>query len=77
MVYSSFLTIDFEYTDLVAFSVLISATDPVSVISLFHVIDVDRTLNILIVGEALLNDAVAIVLSKNLKSILFEKHSIS
>lgn len=58
-----------------AFSVLISATDPVSVISLFHVIDVDRTLNILIVGEALLNDAVAIVLSKSLKGVLFESHS--
>lgn len=58
-----------EAYDMAAFSILISATDPVSVISLFSIIDVDRTLNILVVGESLLNDAVTIVMKKVLDSV--------
>lgn len=43
------------------FGALISATDPVAVISIFKEIGVPRRLHILIEGESLLNDAAAIV----------------
>mmetsp|Transcript_36537 Transcript_36537/g.79591 ORF Transcript_36537/g.79591 Transcript_36537/m.79591 type:complete len:119 (-) Transcript_36537:852-1208(-) len=60
--------------DIAAFSALISATDPVSVIALFSVIKVDRTLSIIIVGESLLNDAVSIVLYSVLEKIREENN---
>ncbi len=44
------------------FGALISATDPVAVVALFKELGVPRRLMILVEGEALLNDATAIVL---------------
>ncbi len=44
------------------FGALISATDPVAVISLFKEIGVPKRLQILVEGESLLNDAAAIVM---------------
>jgi CPA1 family monovalent cation:H+ antiporter len=45
-----------------AFGALISATDPVAVISLFRDLGVGKRLSILVEGESLFNDGVAIVL---------------
>ena len=45
-----------------AFGALISATDPVAVISFFRTLGVSKRLGLLVEGESLLNDGVAIVL---------------
>lgn len=44
------------------FGALISATDPVAVIHIFHEIGAPKRLNVLVDGESLFNDATAIVL---------------
>ena len=44
------------------FGSLISATDPVTVLAVFHDLRVDVDLYSLVFGESVLNDAVAIVL---------------
>lgn len=44
------------------FGALISATDPVTVLAVFHDLRVDFDLYSLVFGESVLNDAVAIVL---------------
>lgn len=46
-----------------AFGSLISAVDPVATVAIFHALDVDPVLNMLVFGESILNDAVAIVLT--------------
>ena len=46
-----------------AFGSLISAVDPVATLAIFQAIDVDPILNMLVFGESILNDAVAIVLT--------------
>lgn len=45
-----------------AFGALIAATDPVAVISFFRTLGVSKRLSLLVEGESLLNDGVAIVL---------------
>ena len=45
----------------IAFGALISATDPVAVIAFFRSLGVDKRLTILVEGESLFNDGVAIV----------------
>ena len=45
-----------------AFGILISATDPVSVLATFKEIKADETLYSLIFGESIFNDAVTMVL---------------
>lgn len=44
------------------FGSLISATDPVTVLAIFHDLHVDVDLYSLVFGESVMNDAVAIVL---------------
>lgn len=44
------------------FGSLISATDPVTVLAIFHDLHVDVDLYALVFGESVMNDAVAIVL---------------
>ena len=44
------------------FGALISATDPVTILAVFHDLRVDFDLYSLVFGESVLNDAVAIVL---------------
>lgn len=46
------------------FGSLISAVDPVATLAIFHALNVDPTLNMLVFGESVLNDAVSIVLTK-------------
>jgi CPA1 family monovalent cation:H+ antiporter len=52
----------FGWEHALLFGAMISATDPVSVLSLFKSLGVDRRLNIIVEGESLLNDGVAVVL---------------
>ncbi|KAJ8376061.1 hypothetical protein SKAU_G00066410 [Synaphobranchus kaupii] len=54
---------DFHLTDCFFFGALISATDPVTVLATFTELRVDPDLYILLFGESVLNDAMAIVLT--------------
>ena len=54
------------------FGALISATDPVAVIALFHELGAPKRLEILVEGESLFNDAVAIVLFGILVALVVE-----
>ncbi|KAM6127869.1 LOW QUALITY PROTEIN: sodium/hydrogen exchanger 9 [Phoenicopterus ruber ruber] len=53
---------EFHFTDCF-FGSLMSATDPVTVLAIFHELHVDTDLYTLLFGESVLNDAVAIVLT--------------
>ncbi|RDD41275.1 Sodium/hydrogen exchanger 9 [Trichoplax sp. H2] len=52
----------FNFVDCLLFGAMISATDPVTVLAIFHDLHVDSKLYALVFGESVLNDAVAIVL---------------
>lgn len=52
------------------FGALISATDPVAVVALFHEMGAPRRLSTLVEGESLMNDATAIVLFRVLLALL-------
>ena len=57
------LTLDeIPFTAAIAFGALISATDPVAVIAFFRSLGVSKRLSLLVEGESLLNDGVAIVI---------------
>ena len=58
--YTDFL-IDLGFTESGQFAALISAVDPVATLTLFGTLKVDPTLNNLVVGESVLNDAVALI----------------
>lgn len=47
-----------------AFGSLISAVDPVATLAIFHALDVEPVLYMLVFGESVLNDAVSIVLTR-------------
>jgi len=47
-----------------AFGSLVSAVDPVATLAIFNALDIDPILYMLVFGESILNDAVAIVLTK-------------
>lgn len=52
-----------SFVESFAFGSLISAVDPVATVAIFHALDVDPVLNMLVFGESILNDAIAIVLT--------------
>ncbi|QQP56282.1 Sodium/hydrogen exchanger [Caligus rogercresseyi] len=52
-----------DFVQSFAFGSLISAVDPVATLAIFQAMDVDPILNMLVFGESILNDAVAIVLT--------------
>ncbi|XP_037957711.1 sodium/hydrogen exchanger 8 [Teleopsis dalmanni] len=52
-----------DFSDSFAFGSLISAVDPVATVAIFHALDVDPVLNMLVFGESILNDAISIVLT--------------
>ena len=49
-----------DFVQSFAFGSLISAVDPVATLAIFQALDVDPVLNMLVFGESILNDAVAI-----------------
>ncbi|XP_006874775.1 PREDICTED: sodium/hydrogen exchanger 6 isoform X2 [Chrysochloris asiatica] len=57
---------DVYFTDCLLFGAIVSATDPVTVLAIFHELQVDVELYALLFGESVLNDAVAIVLSSSI-----------
>eukprot|EP00090_Calanus_glacialis_P002103 TRINITY_DN11580_c0_g1_i1.p1 TRINITY_DN11580_c0_g1~~TRINITY_DN11580_c0_g1_i1.p1 ORF type:complete len:614 (+),score=151.22 TRINITY_DN11580_c0_g1_i1:384-2225(+) len=57
-----FITLKIRFLDTLYFGAIVSATDPVTTIAIFSDIHVDPMINSLVLGESLLNDAVAIVL---------------
>eukprot|EP00049_Salpingoeca_infusionum_P026298 m.24870 g.24870 ORF g.24870 m.24870 type:complete len:621 (-) comp8649_c0_seq1:223-2085(-) len=63
-VYTNYLVPNeaFSLSDCFTFGALISATDPVTTLAIFHDLRVDDQLYALVFGESVLNDAVAIVL---------------
>jgi len=52
-----------SFVESFAFGSLISAVDPVATVAIFHALDVDPVLNMLVFGESILNDAISIVLT--------------
>lgn len=52
------------FLDAMIYGSLLSAVDPVATLAIFAALDVDPTLDALVFGESLLNDAVSIVLFK-------------
>eukprot|EP00012_Vannella_robusta_P008333 CAMPEP_0206199984 /NCGR_PEP_ID=MMETSP0166-20121206/10593_1 /ASSEMBLY_ACC=CAM_ASM_000260 /TAXON_ID=95228 /ORGANISM="Vannella robusta, Strain DIVA3 518/3/11/1/6" /LENGTH=569 /DNA_ID=CAMNT_0053618203 /DNA_START=30 /DNA_END=1736 /DNA_ORIENTATION=- len=56
------------------FGALISAVDPVAVIAIFDEVHVNQTLNILVFGESVLNDAVSIVLYSVFSALIHVNH---
>ena len=60
----------FTVVESFAFGSLISAVDPVATLAIFHAIDVDQVLYMLVFGESVLNDAVAIVLTRSVHNCL-------
>ena len=57
---------DFNILHGLLFGSLISATDPVTVLAIFHDLHVDVDLYALVFGESVMNDAVAIVLYRSI-----------
>jgi len=55
-----------SFVESFAFGSLISAVDPVATVAIFHAMNVDPVLNMLVFGESILNDAVAIVLTTSI-----------
>jgi solute carrier family 9 (sodium/hydrogen exchanger), member 8 len=58
------LTYPLDAKESFAFGSLVSAVDPVATLAIFNALDIDPVLYMLVFGESILNDAVAIVLTK-------------
>ena len=56
------ITIKLTFLETLYFGSIVSATDPVTTLAIFTDLNVDPLINSLVLGESLLNDAVAIVL---------------
>ena len=52
-----------NFVESFAFGSLISAVDPVATVAIFHALNIDPVLNMLVFGESILNDAISIVLT--------------
>jgi CPA1 family monovalent cation:H+ antiporter len=61
--------LDFSPLEALLFGILIAPTDPVSVIRVFHSLGVKRNFRIIISGESLFNDGVAIVIYSTLITV--------
>merc|ERR1719422_2821053 len=66
-----------DFVQSFAFGSLISAVDPVATLAIFQALDVDPVLNMLVFGESILNDAVAIVLTTTIVESSFSESGMS
>lgn len=66
--FSSVWLLGFTIPAAFVFAALMSATDPVSVLSIFKTVGVKKRLSIVVEGESLFNDGLAVVLFKYLLS---------
>ena len=57
----------FTFIDTLRFGALISATDPVTILAIFSDLNVDVNLYALVFGESVMNDAVAIVMTRTIE----------
>eukprot|EP01138_Halocafeteria_seosinensis_P005940 gb/GECG01006072.1/.p1 GENE.gb/GECG01006072.1/~~gb/GECG01006072.1/.p1 ORF type:complete len:1035 (+),score=123.73 gb/GECG01006072.1/:1-3105(+) len=64
------LSVPLSIEESMTFSALISAVDPVAVLATFTILRVDPRLNSLVYGEAVINDAVAIVLFRTFSEFI-------
>ncbi|KAI6240881.1 Sodium/hydrogen exchanger [Aphelenchoides fujianensis] len=64
-----FFGMELGFWDLLIFSTIISAVDPVAVLSVFEEIHINRLLYILVFGESLFNDAVTIVMYDSVQNM--------
>jgi len=58
-----------------AFGSLLSATDPVSVLSIFKEMDADINLYSIVFGESIFNDAIGIVMYETVRDLGIDKDS--
>ena len=65
---SLFTSYEFRFQDCLLFGSLISATDPVTILAIFHDLNVDVDVYAIVFGESVMNDAVAIVLYRSTQS---------
>ena len=56
------MTLEVHFLETLYFGAIVSATDPVTILAIFQDLHVDSLMNGLVLGESLLNDAIAIVL---------------
>ncbi|KAK0403744.1 hypothetical protein QR680_017100 [Steinernema hermaphroditum] len=68
--FRGFFEVEKTFLDLMLFSTIISAVDPVAVLSVFEEIHVNKLLYICVFGESLLNDAVTVALYHTFSSML-------
>ena len=59
----------FTGTESFAFGSLISATDPVSVLAIFKLLNADANLHAIVFGESIFNDAIAIVMYRTVVEV--------
>ncbi|KAJ6967528.1 sodium proton exchanger family protein [Populus alba x Populus x berolinensis] len=64
-----YLTYRLPFVECLMFGALISATDPVTVLSIFQELGIDTNLYALVFGESVLNDAMAISLYRTMSSL--------
>ncbi|KAF1747148.1 hypothetical protein GCK72_023608 [Caenorhabditis remanei] len=76
-VFTSIFRMGYTFKELLFFGALISATDPVTIISVFNDMNVEADLFALIFGESALNDAVAIVLSEVIENFSTSSEAIT
>ena len=66
----------FTFRESFAFSALISATDPVSVLALFKEMNADINLYSIVFGESIFNDAIGIVMYREIHKSDFHDESL-
>jgi CPA1 family monovalent cation:H+ antiporter len=66
----AWMFLDFEVLEALLFGILIAPTDPVAVIRVFHSVGVQKKFQIIVTGESLFNDGIAIVIYSILVSII-------